>query len=317
MDKDARIYVAGGDTLAGGALVHRLVHHGYRNVLNGMHRPPDPRDSAAVDAFFDETAPVYVFVAGGKSGGIHANAARPAELMIDNLTIACHLIDAAYRHRVRKLLYLASSCVYPKHATAPMRPDALLTGPLEPTSEAYAVAKLAGIELCQAYRRQYGADFISGIPADVFGPGDDFSPDDSHVLAALMRRMHAAKSEGRDTVDIWGTGTPRREFIFADDLAEACIFVMDAYSEPAPINLGGGADLSIRELAMHIKDVVGYPGELRFDASKPDGMPFKGLDSGVLRALGWQPRVPFPAALAQTYEWFCQLERREDRVHAG
>jgi GDP-L-fucose synthase len=317
MDKDARIYVAGDETLAGGALVRRLVHHGYRSVVNGTRRSPDPRDRTQVDGLLDEIAPAYVFVAGGKSGGIRANETHPAELMLDNLAIACHWIDGAYRHGVRKLLYLASSCVYPKQATPPMRVDSLWTGALESTSKAYAVAKLAGITLCQAYRRQHRADFVSGIPADIFGPGDDFSPDDSHVLAALMRRMHAAKMEGRDTVEIWGTGTPRREFIFADDLADACIFVMGAYSDAEPINLGGGADLSIRELANHIKDVVGYAGELRFDAGKPDGMPFKGLDSSALRALGWRPRVTFSSALAQTYEWFLQSERKGDTVHAG
>lgn len=316
MDRDAKIYVAGADTLPGRALVRRLAHHGYRNVLNAASSSPDLRDPGQVDAFFAETHPGYVFVAGGKSGGIRANQRHPAELMLDNLVLVCNVVDGARRHGVKKLLYLASSCVYPKHASPPMQIDALLTGPLESTSEAYALAKLAGIKLCQACRRQYGADFISGIAADIFGPGDDFNPDDSHVLAALMQRMHAAKVEERRTVEIWGTGTPRREFIFADDLADACIFVMRVYSDAAPINLGGGLDLSIRELAGLIKDAVGYTGELHFDTSRPDGMPFKALNSNVLQALGWRPSVPFASALAQTYEWFLQLERREGTVHA-
>lgn len=317
MDRGASIYVAGGDTLAGGAIVRGLIQAGYRNVANASARSPDLRDPAEVDAFFAAAAPAYVFVAGGKSGGILANTQHPADLMLDNLIIACRVIDAAHRYGARKLMYLASSCVYPKYATPPMRVESLLTGALEPTSEAYAVAKIAGIKLCQAYRKQHGADFIAAIPADIFGPGDDFSPDGSHVLAALMLRIHEAKIAGRAAVEVWGTGTPRREFLFADDLAGACIFAMDTYSDEAPINLGGGADLSIRELAHLIKDAVGYSGELKFDTSKPDGMPFKALDSTVLRGLGWRPVVPFASALAQTYDWFLRAGQTEAAFHAG
>lgn len=309
LGRDAGIYVAGDDTLLGRALVRRLADHGYRTILNHGRPSLDLRDRAAVDAFFAGASPAYVFVAAGRSGGIRANQLHPADLMLDNLTVACHLIGCAHAHGVRKLLYQASSCVYPKYADPPMRTPSLLAGPLEGTSEAYALAKLSGIKLCQAYRRQYDADFVVGITADVFGPGDDFSPDNSHVLAALMRKMHEAKTRGLNTVELWGTGTPRREFVFVDDLADACIFVMERYSDADPINLGGGPDLSIRELAEAVGAVVGYSGRLRFDPAKPDGMPFKALDSSVLREMGWRPAVPFREALARTYEWFVESLR--------
>jgi GDP-L-fucose synthase len=317
MDKGASIFVAGGETLAGRAIIRGLLREGYRNVVNATARPPDLLDRAQIDAFFAAERPAYVFIAAGKSGGILANDRYPAELMLDNLLIGCHVIDMAYRHGVTKLMYLASSCVYPKHATPPMRVESLMAGALEPTSESYALAKIAGIKLCQAYRRQYGADFIAGIPADIFGPGDDFSPQGSHVLAALIRRIHEAKVSGRSVVEIWGTGTPRREFLFADDLARACIFVMNVYSDVAPINLGGGVDLSIRELASLIKDTVGYSGQLRFDTSRPDGMPCKALDSTALHSLGWRPTVPFTSALAETYDWFKRCGETEVASYAG
>lgn len=261
-----------------------------------------------MDAFFARTLPDYVLLAAGKSGGIRANQKYPAELLRNNLLVECHVIHSAYRHGVRKLLYLASSCSYPKHCPQPMRVESLMTGPLEPTNEAYAVAKIAGITLCRAYRQEYGTHFISGIPADAFGPGDDFSPEDSHVVPALIRKMHQAKVLGVESVQVWGTGTPRRECIFAADLADACIFLMREYDGPEPVNLGGGVDLSIKELAELIKDVVGYSGELRFDTSKPDGMPLKVLDSRHLREMGWQSRTPFRSALSATYDWFCRTE---------
>jgi len=219
---------------------------------------------------------------------------------------------------VKKLLYLASSCSYPKHCPQPMRVESLLSGPLEPTNEAYAVAKIAGIKLSQAYRQQYGVNIISAIPADVFGPGDEFSPEDSHVIPALMRRMHTARLLGAEAVAIWGTGDARREFIFADDLAEACFFLMHDYDSLQPINIGGGADLSIAELATLLREVVGYSGALRFDTSRPDGMPLKVLDSGPLQQMGWRAKRPFQAALAATFEWFLQVEREGGpHVHAA
>lgn len=303
VDTRARIYVAGGKTLLGAAIRRELERQGYVNLVGAPGEEPDLADAVQVDAFFERTRPEYVFVAAGRAGGIGANRKYPAELIRDNLLVACHVVHSAYRHGVRKLLYVASSCTYPKRCAQPMTVEALLTGPLEPTSEAYAVAKIAGIKLCQAHRQQYGVNFISAIPADAFGPGDDVDPEDSHVVAGLLRRMHDAKLLGSQCVEIWGTGAPRREFIFADDLADACIFVMREYDGPQPINLGGGVELSIREVAELIKDVVSYQGQLRFDSSKPDGMPLKILDSSELRRMGWRPRTPFRTALVVTYDW--------------
>jgi GDP-L-fucose synthase len=257
-----------------------------------------------VERLFDDHRPAYVFLVAGKSGGITANQRRPAELMLDNLLVESLILSAAHRHGVQKLLYLASACCYPKHAEQPMRVESLMTGPLEPTSEAYALAKLAGITLCAAMRREHGDRFISAIPANIFGPGDDFSPEDSHVVAALIRRMHDAKALGQPSLDIWGTGHPRREFLFVDDVADACVFLMDHYDEDAPINIGGGVDLSIRELAEIIQGVTGYQGRLRFDETKPDGMPRKVLDSAPLLARGWRPRMDVRGAVKATYESF-------------
>lgn len=309
MEKHARIYVAGAETTIGAALLRELERQGYGNLVNTPGEDPDLADAAQVDAFFARTLPEYVFLAAGKSGGIRANQNYPAELIHENLLVACHVIHSAYRHGVKKLFYLASSCSYPKHCPQPMRVESLLTGPFELTNEAYAVAKIAGIKLCQAYHQQYGVNFITGIPADAFGPGDDFSLEDSHVIPAFIRKMHEGKTHGAESVEIWGTGAPRREFIFVDDLADACLFVMREYDGPNPINLGGGSNLSIRELAELIQEVVSYPGELVFDPSKPDGMPAKLLDSSQLREMGWEPRTPIRSALAVTYRWFLQREQ--------
>lgn len=305
MDKNSCIYVAGSDTLIGAAIVRELQRQGYTQPI-GVEYEPDLTDAAQVEAFFAREKPEYVFLAAGKSGGISANVKYPATLMLDNLLVECHVIASTQRHGVKKLLYLASSCSYPKHTPQPMQIDSLLTGKLEPTNEAYAVAKIAGMKLCEAYRQQYGARFITGIPANAFGPGDDFSPEDSHVIAALLRKMHEAKLNDSPSVEIWGTGTPRREFIFVDDLADACVFALNHYDGAAPINLGGGTDLSIKELARQIQTLVGYTGKLCFNTSKPDGMPLKALDSTVLLNMGWRPRTSFHDALAQTYAWFLQ-----------
>jgi len=327
MDKNSRIFVAGGETLIGGALLRQLARHGYQQVMDETTQPStlpapssarivgrrgrrpeqlplDLTEAAQVADFFSRHSPEYVFLAAGKSGGIEANRQYPAELMLDNLLVECHLIHHAYQHGVKKLLYLASSCTYPKLSPQPMRVASLLTGPLEPTNEAYAVAKIAGIKLCEAYRQQYGTNFIVGIPANAFGPDDDFNLDNSHVIPALLRKMHEAKTQGADQVEIWGTGAPRREFIFADDLAEACIFVMQHYDGAEPINLGGGEDVSIRELADLALKVVGYQGQLRFDTSKPDGMPLKALDSSRLREMGWVAGTSLKDGLAATYTSF-------------
>jgi GDP-L-fucose synthase len=304
MDKDAAVYVAGGQTLLGSAILRRLREQGYRNVRGGATIEPDLHDASAVDAFFAAHRPEFVFHAAGRSGGIVANIKHPAELIYDNLLSGAHVIHAAHTHQVRKLIYLASSCSYPKAGRQPLCETELMTGPLEPTNEAYATAKLAGIKLCQAYRQQYGDDFIVGIPTNGFGIGDDFSPEDSHVIGALIRRIHEAKTGGRSSVMVWGTGRPRREFLWADDLADAAVFAMNHYSDAEPINLGGGTDLSIGELADRICRVVGFHGRLEFDASKPDGMPRKALDAGKLLGLGWRPQMPLDDALAATYQDF-------------
>ncbi len=315
MNTNTRIYVAGGDTLIGTSLINRLQESGCIQVYGGPEEP-DLTVEHEVDAFFASSRPEIVFVAAGRSGGIAANLHYPADLMRDNLLVACNLIHSAFRHGVRKLVYLASSCSFPRLALQPMAEESLLTGPLEPTNEAYAIAKIAGIKLCQAYRQQFGARFISVIPANAFGPGDDFSPEDSHVIAGLVRRIHEAKIQGRAEVVVWGSGNPRREFIFGKDLADACIFVMKHYDGFEPINLGVGTTLSIRELAEAICKIVGYPGRLRFDTSKPDGMPHKALDSSKLFDLGWRPRFSFADALVETYTWFLQWESQQESMHA-
>jgi len=317
MEKGSKVYVAGGETPIGAALLRQLERQGYTHLIGRPGEGPKLTDGMAVVEFFMQARPEYVFVAGGKSGGIHANQKYPAELMLDNLLGECHVIHHAYLSGVKKLVYLASSCSYPRHCPQPIQPQALLTGALEPTNEAYAVAKIAGLKLCEAYRRQYGVHFVNAIPANAFGPGDDFRPEDSHVIAALLGRMHDAKEAGQDSIVIWGTGNPRREFIYADDLADACLFIMRRYDDAEPINLGGGTDISIRELALMIRTIVDYRGELCFDSTKPDGMPNKVLDSSRLLAMGWRPQTPFRLALAATYEWFRQHVRQATPLLSG
>lgn len=305
--------MAGGQSLIGAAILHELENQGYGNLLGQNTEGLDLTNPSRVDAYFATARPEYVFLVAGKSGGIAANRKYPAELMRDNLLTECHVLHSAFQHRVKKLLYLASSCSYPKHCPQPMKEEYLLTGLLEPTNEAYALAKIAGIKLCQAYRLQYGAPFICGIPGNAFGPGDDFSEEDSHVIPGLIRRMHAAKQKGDPSFSIWGTGAPRREFIYSRSLAEACILVMNQYEKTEPINLGMGSDISIAELSRMIKEIIGFQGEIIFDPSKPDGMPMKLLDSSKLQTLGWKPRTSFKAALEETYRWFLQWEEKQDR----
>jgi GDP-L-fucose synthase len=315
MNQNARIYVAGGQTLLGRALLHRLRVAGQRNLVGFGEDEPDLTVAGQVEDFFGETRPEYVFFVAGKSGGIRANQTRPAELMLDNLLAAAHVISSAHAQGVKKLLYLSSACTYPRNAAQPMHPEALLTGLPEPTSIAYATAKLACWQLCEAYRRQYGAPFVTAIPANSFGPHDDFNPESGHVIPALIRRLHEAKECDRPEVVIWGTGRPRREFIFARDLADACICVMQHYEEPEPINLGSGVNLSIAKVARVVAEVVGYRGKLRFDAKKPDGMPLKALDSTWLMSLGWKPATDFRSALEETYGWF--LQHRSNYTASG
>lgn len=312
MKKDARVYVAGRDNLIGSALIRQLEQQGYTKILSVDGAEPDLHDNRAVDRFFAEASPEYVFVAAGNSGGISANQKYPADLMLDNLLSAANIIRCAYEHDITKLLYLASSCTYPRLAEQPMHPSTLMSGPLEPTNESYAVAKLAGLKLCEAYQKQYGANFITGIPANPFGIGDDFSPEDSHVIGALLRRMYEAKQQGLPSIDIWGSGQARREFIFADDLADACIFVMNQYEDREPLNIGSGIDYSIKELAYLIQEVVGFEGTLVFDTSKPDGMPMKILDTKPLHEMGWKSKVDFKTAIEMTYQSFLQTLHEDD-----
>ena len=308
MTPASRIYVAGRDTMIGRALAARLADLGFRSIVTAPE--PDFADGRAVDRFFADVRPEYVFVAAGKTAGIGGNTARPADLMIDNLLVAAHVIRAAAGAGAARLLYLSSSCTYPKHAPHPLHPSSLWTGPVEPTSAAYAVAKLAGVALCDAFRRQSNAPFVAAIAGDAYGPGDDFGPDNSHVVAALIRRMDDAKRTRARAVDVWGSGSPRREFVYVDDLADACVFTMQHYDGGEPINLGVGTDHSIAELAAEVRRVVGFDGEIRFDRSRPDGMPFKGLDSTVLRDLGWRPAWTLGRGLEETYRWYCAADQR-------
>jgi len=299
--------VAGVETVIGAGIKRALKALGYDLLIEGL-AGDEGVNPGRVESFFRTERPEYVFIASGMSGGIAANLKFPAELMIDNLLRQIYLIDAAHRAGVRKLLYLASSCCYPRMCMQPMKEEAILTGPLEPTNEPYALAKIAGIKMIESYRREYGDNFICGIPGNCFGPGDDFSPEDSHVIGALICRFHEAKIQGLGEVEIWGSGEPRREFIYSDDLGDACVFVMNHYEGLSPVNLGSGQDISIRDLALLIREIVAYEGSLRFDPSKPDGMPVKLLDSGKLFSLGWRSRVDFRYALQKTYDWFRQSQ---------
>ena len=299
----SRIYLAAGDHVIGEALLNVLAARGFTAVAGG-DRTPDPTNSEALSKFFASFRPEYVIVAGGESGGIGLNQRHPARLMRDNLGIALAVMQAAYVKGVDKLVYLGSSCGYPRECPQPMKEEDLFTGAVEPTSAAYAYAKLAGIQLCQAYRREFGVNFVSAIPANEFGPGDCFEPDDAHVVAALIRRMHDAKEAGAPGVEVWGSGEPVRDFIFSHDLAEALLLVLDKYEDIEPINVGSGHGQTIRELAETVREVVGFEGELMFNTSKPDGMPCKVLDSSKIRALGWSPQTPLRDAIAKTYAWY-------------
>ncbi len=306
MNKQDKIYVAGHRGLAGSAILRRLQAEGYANLITRTHSELNLTDQQAVNAFFAQERPAYVFLAAAKVGGIHANNTYPADFIRDNLQIQTQVIDAAYRHGVKKLLFLGSSCIYPKQAPQPMTEDCLLTGPLEPTNEWYAVAKIAGIKMCQAYRRQYGFRAISLMPTNLYGPGDNFDLAEAHVLPALLHRLHRAKQHDQEDVVVWGTGTPRREFLHADDLADAALFLMRHYDEETIINVGVGKDIAIRELAELIRQVVGFRGRLTFDPSKPDGTFRKLLDVSKLRELGWAPRITLRKGIAATYDWFLE-----------
>ena len=305
MNKDSRIHVAGHLGLVGSAVVRRLRALGYNNLLLATRAELDLTKQAAVEQWYAHNRPDIVIMAAAHVGGIHANDTYPAQFIRDNLEVQNNVIDAAYRHGARKLTFLGSSCIYPKLAPQPLNEDSLLTGPLEPTNEWYAIAKIAGIKMCQAYRRQYNFDAISLMPTNLYGPGDNFSLQNSHVLPALMAKFHAAKEAGQSSVTVWGTGTPRREFLYVDDLADAVVFLTRDYSGAAPINVGTGTDVTIRELAQLVGKTVGFHGELMFDTTRPDGAPRKLLDVARLSALGWRASTQLEDGLDATYAWFC------------
>ena len=304
MTPDSRIFVAGHGGLVGSSIMRRLAGAGHRSLLTATRDQLDLRDQSAVNYWFRANRPEYVFLVAGTVGGILANSRRPAEFIYDNMMIHATVVHAAYAYRVKKLLYLGSSCIYPRDCAQPMKEELLLTSPLEPTNEPYAVAKIAGIKLCQAYRRQYGCNFISAMPTNLYGPHDNFDLASSHVLPALIRRFHDAKLAGEREVTMWGTGTPRREFLHVDDLADACVFLMQRYEDEGHINVGTGEDLTIRELAEMVRDVVHIDATIRRDTSKPDGTPRKLLDVSRLRALGWRHRIELRPGIEQTYQWF-------------
>jgi GDP-L-fucose synthase len=311
MQRGSRIFVAGGRSMIGSAILRRLQAEGLSPIA--AEEEPDYRDRSAVDAFLARQRPQYVFVAAGETAGIGGNTGRPADLMTDNLLAAANLIPAAAGHGAEKLLYLASSCIYPKHAPHPLQPASLWTGPVEPTSAAYATAKLAGVVMVDAFRRQHAKPFVAAIGADAYGPGDDFSAENAHVAGALLRRFDEAARAGAAFVEVWGSGTPRREFIYVDDLADACVFAMQRYEGTGAINLGTGVVNSIAELAAEVARVVGFRGEIRFDRSRPDGMPFKGLDSSLLHGLGWRPQWTLTRGLEETYRWYKEVRLKPDR----
>jgi GDP-L-fucose synthase len=304
MDKSDKIFVAGHRGMVGSALMRRLQGEGFKNLLTRERAQLDLTDEFAVAKSFAEERPDIVIVAAAKVGGIKANNDYPVEFLVENLRIQNNVIRAAYENGARKLLFLGSSCIYPKFAPQPIPESALLTGPLEQTNEAYAIAKIAGIKLCQAYAREYGANFISAMPTNLYGPNDNFDLETSHALAALLRKAHQAKLRNDRKLVVWGTGKPRREFLHVDDLASACLLLLEKYDSPEIINVGCGEDISIRELAELICDVVGFDGELAWDTTKPDGTPRKLLDVTKIRALGWKPAITLRDGIARTYEWF-------------
>jgi len=310
MKEDSRIYVAGHHGLVGSAIWRELQRQGFQNLIGRRRREVNLLDTAAVGKFFTETKPEFVFVAAAKVGGIHANNTQPAEFLFENLQIQNNLIHAAKLAGVRKLLFLGSSCIYPKLAPQPLKEEYLLTGELEPTNQWYAVAKIAGIKLCQSYRRQYDCDFISAMPANMYGPNDNYDLQTSHVLPALIRKFHDAKTSSAATVTCWGTGAPLREFLYADDLASACVFLMQNYSEEQFINVGSGSEITIRELSELVKRIIGFKGEIVWDESKPDGTPRKLMDSSRLFALGWKRKINLETGIRMAYEDFLSKQPR-------
>jgi GDP-L-fucose synthase len=306
MNKESKIYIAGHRGLVGSAIQRTLSCHGYSNLIVRTRAELDLLNAEAVEEFFSKENPEYVFLAAARVGGIHANDTYPADFLYENLQIQNHVLQNAWRVQVKKLLFLGSSCIYPRDCPQPIQEDYLLTGPLESTNRAYALAKIAGIELCQSFNRQHGTKFLSVMPTNLYGVHDNFHPENSHVLPALIRRIHEAKVNSLSEVVVWGTGTPRREFLLSDELAEACLHLMLHYDDGELVNIGWGEDQTIKELAETISEVVGYHGKLRFDPTRPDGTPRKVLDVSRLKALGWEPKITLREGLQQVYRWYCE-----------
>lgn len=304
LDRTKKIYVAGHRGLVGSALVRKLQAEGFTNILTRTHKELDLTRQADVEAFFEQEKPAYVILAAAKVGGIYANDTYPADFIMKNLQIECNVIDAAYKNGVEKLLFLGSSCIYPRECPQPIKEEYLLSGYLEKTNEAYALAKIAGLKMCAFYNQQYGTDYISVMPCNLYGINDNFSPENSHVLPALMRKFHEAKLNNEKTVTVWGSGTPLREFLNVDDLADACLYLMDHYKGNEFFNVGYGEEVTILELAEMVKKVTGYQGKIVLDPSKPDGTPRKLTDISRLKAMGWQPKITLEEGLKQTYEWY-------------
>ena len=308
MKINSRIYVAGHRGLVGSAIYRLLKKRGFENLITRTHSELELMDAVAVQNFFEETKPEFVFLAAAKVGGIHANSTYPADFMRENLVVQTNVIHESWRNGVEKLMFLGSSCIYPKICPQPISEESLLTGELEPTNEAYALAKIAGIKTCQSYNQQYGTNFISAMPTNLYGINDNFHPENSHVLPALIRRFHEAKLADSESISIWGTGNPRREFLHSDDLADAVLFLMEYYNDSEIVNIGWGEDQTIRVLAETIREVVGYSGSLAFDSSRPDGTPQKILDISKIRVLGWTPAIPLKKGLEQVYQWYTEQE---------
>jgi GDP-L-fucose synthase len=306
MDKDSKIYIAGHRGLVGSAIMRRLEIEGCKNLITHTHAELDLTRQEKVEEFFRKERPDYAFLAAARVGGIYANNAYPAEFIYSNLTIQTNIIHASYLFKVKKMLFLGSSCIYPKNCPQPMKEEYLLGGPLEPTNEPYAVAKIAGIKMCQAYNRQYGTNFFSVMPTNLYGPNDNFDLKTSHVLPALIRKFHEAKIKGQSEVEIWGTGSPRREFLHVDDLADACLFLMKNYNSSEIVNIGVGKDQTIRELAEIIAGLTGFKGSIRFDSGKPDGTPVKRLDVSKINSIGWRARIGMEQGIAETYKWYAE-----------
>ena len=301
MDKDSKIYVAGHNGMVGSAIVRKLKKEGYTNIIARSSKELDLKNQVAVNSFFEKEKPEFVFMAAAKVGGIHANNTFRAEFLYDNLIIECNVINACYQNKVKKLLFLGSSCIYPKLAPQPLKEEYLLSGFLESTNEPYAIAKIAGIKLCESYRAQYGCNYISAMPTNLYGPNDNYDLNNSHVLPALIRKFHNAKKENSPFVEIWGSGTPMREFLHVDDLADACFYLMNNYDQEGFVNVGTGTDITIKELALIIKKIVEYKGELKFDASKPDGTPRKLMDVSRLHSLGWKHKIGLEEGIRAVY----------------